>query len=145
MPPTTPQPRPTATAGKPSDPNPDLKTGNPENPDKQTDAGGNVVAPDLQKTGNPALAGRLGFDRLTHSTPTPKDLFGAAQKMAPALTREFVDTFELTDEHLAGIASGDIPPPPVVGPAHTVDLYYQPGGWTSVPVGVDPRETPGSH
>ena len=138
---TTPQ-RPTVTS-KPSDPAPELKPSDPEN--QQTDSGSNVVAPDVQKTGNPALAGRLGFDRLEHSGPASyDDLLKAAQEKAPSLTHEFVKTFGLSDEHLAGIADGSIPPPPVVGPAHTVDLYLQPGGWTSVPVGVDPTATPGS-
>lgn len=137
MPPTQPaKASPTVTPG----------AGTPaETPEVQTDSKGGVVAPDVQKTGNPALAGRFGFDRLTHETPTPKDVFAAAQKVQPQLTREYVDTFELTDEHLQAIADGSEPAPPIVGPAHTVDRYLTPGGWVSVPPGVDPAATPGSH
>jgi hypothetical protein len=111
----------------------------------QSDSGPAHVTSETPKTGNPALAGRHGFDKLSHETPTPKDVFAAAQAAAPQLTREYVDAFELSDEHLQAIADGSEPAPPIVGPIHTVDRYLTPGGWVSVPVGVDPAETPGSH
>jgi hypothetical protein len=63
-------------------------------------------------------------------------LLAAAQAKAPNLTRAFVDAYGLDEDVLAGIARGEIPPPPTVGPVHTSDLYLTPGGWVSAPPGV---------
>lgn len=65
-------------------------------------------------------------------------LLAAAQAKAPNLTREFVDSYGLSDEVLAGIARGEISPPPAIGPAHTSDLYLTPGGWQQTAPGVLP-------
>lgn len=65
-------------------------------------------------------------------------LLAAAQAKAPNLTREFVDAYELSEEDLARIARGEVPPPPTIGPAHTTDLYLTPGGWQQTPPGVPP-------
>lgn len=67
-------------------------------------------------------------------------LLAAAQKMAPSLTAEFVDAYRLSDEDLAAIARGEVPPPPTVGPVHNVDLHRTPGGWQLTPVGVAPAD-----
>jgi hypothetical protein len=71
-------------------------------------------------------------------------LLAAAQAKAPNLTREFCDAYGLGDDVLAGIARGEIPPPPTVGPVHTSDLYLTPGGWVSAPPGV-PLEAAGGN
>jgi hypothetical protein len=71
-------------------------------------------------------------------------LLAAAQAKAPNLTREFADAYGLDDDVLAGIARGEIPPPPTVGPVHTSDLYLTPGGWVSAPPGV-PLEAAGTN
>jgi hypothetical protein len=71
-------------------------------------------------------------------------LLAAAQAKAPNLTREFADAYGLGDDVLAGIARGEIPPPPTVGPIHTSDLYLTPGGWVSAPPGV-PLEAAGTN
>jgi hypothetical protein len=71
-------------------------------------------------------------------------LLAAAQAKAPNLTREFCDAYGLGDDVLAGIARGEIPPPPHVGPVHTSDLYLTPGGWVSAPPGV-PLEAAGGN
>lgn len=65
-------------------------------------------------------------------------LLAAAQAKAPNLTPEFVTAYGFTDEILGGIARGEIPPPPAIGPAHTADLYLTPGGWQQTPPGVSP-------
>lgn len=67
-------------------------------------------------------------------------LLAAAQAKAPNLTREFVDKFKLSDEVLAGIARGEISPPPAIGPVYTSDLYLTPGGWQQTPPGVPPSD-----
>jgi hypothetical protein len=90
------------------------------------------------------LAGRRDFEKLNHDTDpglTGKDLLAAAQVRAPNLTAEFVSAFDISDEHLRGIATGAVPPPPAVGPVHSTDLYLTPGGWVNVPAGVDPSRT----
>lgn len=71
-------------------------------------------------------------------------LLAAAQAKAPNLTREFADAYGLGDDVLAGIARGEIPPPPAVGPIHSSDLYLTPGGWVSAPPGV-PLEAAGGN
>jgi hypothetical protein len=71
-------------------------------------------------------------------------LLAAAQAKAPNLTREFADAYGLDDDVLAGIARGEIPPPPAVGPIHSSDLYLTPGGWVSAPPGV-PLEAAGGN
>jgi hypothetical protein len=71
-------------------------------------------------------------------------LLAAAQAKAPNLTREFCDAYGLGDDVLAGIARGEIPPPPANGPIHTSDLYLTPGGWVSAPPGV-PLEAAGGN
>lgn len=68
------------------------------------------------------------------------DLFAAAKAKAPNLTKEFVAEYNLDDDVLAGIARGEIPPPPTVGPEHTSDLHFTPGGWQSTPPGVKPED-----
>lgn len=136
----TPASKPVATPG----------AGSPaETPAVQTDSKGGVVAPDVQETGNPALAGLHGFDKLEHEPDgkraTTRELLERAQKRAPQFTKEYVEAFDLPDEYLEAVANGSEPAPPVVGPAHTVDRYLTPGGWVSVPPGVDPAATPGSN
>lgn len=66
-------------------------------------------------------------------------LLERAQEKAPNLTAEFVKQYELDDEYLEKIARGEEPPPPTVGPAHTVDLHRTDGGWQITPVGVKPE------
>ncbi len=63
-------------------------------------------------------------------------LLAAAQAKAPNLTAEFVKAYKLTDSDLAAIATGSVPPPPAIGPAHTSDLYLTPGGWVQTAPGV---------
>lgn len=67
-------------------------------------------------------------------------LFAAALAKAPNLTREFVDKMKITDEMLAQIARGEVPPPPAIGPIYTTDLYLTPGGWQQTPPGVPPED-----
>lgn len=94
-------------------------------------------APDSETKG---AAGLKGLHEPTAAEPTGGDLLKAAQEKAPNLTAEFVTTFKLTDEQLAGIARGAIPPPPAIGPAHTADLYLTPAGWQQTPPGVKPED-----
>lgn len=83
--------------------------------------------------------GQDGFD-LTEKKENKGDLFKRAQLRAPSLTQEFVDAYDLSDEVLAGIADGLVPPPPAIGPIHTSDLYLTPGGWQQTPIGVKPAD-----
>lgn len=68
-------------------------------------------------------------------------LLAAAQAKAPNLTAEFVSAYGLSDDVLAGIARGEVPPPPAIGPAYTSDLYLTPGGWQQTAPGVAPGAT----
>lgn len=68
------------------------------------------------------------------------ELFAAALAKAPNLTKEFVSKMGITKEMLAGIARGEIPPPPAIGPIYTTDLYLTPGGWQQTPPGVPPQD-----
>lgn len=86
------------------------------------------------------MAGLKGRHESKVSEPTGGDLLKAAQEKAPNLTAEFVDAFGLTDEDLAGIARGSIPPPPAIGPVHTADLYLTPAGWQQTHPGVKPED-----
>lgn len=98
-----------------------------------------AAAKDAGATGHPGWKGRAGFDAADPDTGPAlagEDLIAAARVKAPNLTREFADAFGLGDDVLAGIARGEIPPPPHVGPVHTSDLYLTPGGWVSAPPGV---------
>lgn len=67
-------------------------------------------------------------------------LFAAALAKAPNLTREFVDKMKITDDMLAQIARGEVPPPPAIGPVYSADLYLTPGGWQQTPPGVPPQD-----
>jgi hypothetical protein len=67
-------------------------------------------------------------------------LFAAALAKAPNLTREFVSKMKISDEMLAQIARGEVPPPPAIGPIYTTDLYLTPGGWQQTPPGVPPQD-----
>lgn len=67
-------------------------------------------------------------------------LFAAALAKAPNLTKEFVSKMKITDEMLAQIARGEVPPPPAIGPIYTTDLYLTPGGWQQTPPGVPPED-----
>jgi hypothetical protein len=67
-------------------------------------------------------------------------LFAAALAKAPNLTKDFVSKMKITDEMLAQIARGEIPPPPAIGPTYTSDLYLTPGGWQQTPPGVPPED-----
>lgn len=69
------------------------------------------------------------------------ELLAAAQAKAPNLTAEFVTAYKLTDQDLAAIATGAVPPPPAIGPVHTTDLYLTPGGWQQTAPGIPPGET----
>lgn len=90
---------------------------------------------------NKGLKGLDGFDLLDPDKKESKgDLFKRAQLRAPSLTEEFVAAYKLSDEHLAGIANGEIPPPPAIGPVHSTDLYLTPGGWQQTPIGVAPAD-----
>jgi len=117
---------------------------------------------DFQAAPN-GLQGRSGFELLETPSPvvtvprvdperipaevTPgvmpnaggSELLAAAQAKAPSLTQEYVDAYGLEDEVLAGIARGEIPPPPAIGPLHSADLYLTPGGWQQTPPGVPPE------
>lgn len=82
---------------------------------------------------------RLPVEVTSHVMPEAKDeLWAAVRVAAPNLTPEFAEAFGLDDEILGAIARREIPPPPSNGPIHTSDLYLTPGGWQSVPAGVDP-------
>lgn len=83
--------------------------------------------------------GQDGFDLLDKKEDRG-DLFKRAQVRAPSLTEEFVSAYKLSDEVLAGIADGLVPPPPAIGPVHTTDLYLTPGGWQQTPIGVAPAD-----
>lgn len=83
--------------------------------------------------------GTDGFD-LLDKKESKGDLFKRAQVKAPSLTAEFVSAYKLSDEVLAGIADGAVPPPPTIGPVHSTDLYFTPGGWQQTPVGVAPAD-----
>jgi hypothetical protein len=102
------------------------------------DAGGQVVPvvdPNrVPAEASPSVAPDAGGDQL----------LAAAQAKAPSLTRAFCDAYGLGDDILAGIARGEIPPPPTIGPVHTSDLYLTPGGWVSAPPGV-PLEAAGGN
>jgi hypothetical protein len=67
-------------------------------------------------------------------------LLAAAQAKAPNLTAEFVTKMKITNEMLAQIARGEVPPPPSIGPIYTTDLYLTPGGWQQTPPGVPPQD-----
>lgn len=67
-------------------------------------------------------------------------LLAAAQEKAPNLTADFVKAYGLTEQNLADIANGSVPPPPAIGPEHTSDLYLTPGGWQQTPPGISPDE-----
>jgi hypothetical protein len=67
-------------------------------------------------------------------------LFAAALAKAPNLTKDFVSKMKISDEMLAQIARGEIPPPPAIGPVYTSDLYLTPGGWQQTPPGVPPED-----
>jgi hypothetical protein len=71
-------------------------------------------------------------------------LLAAAQAKAPSLTREFVDKMGLTEQNLAEIAQGLVPPPPTPGPIHTADMYRTPGGYQQTPPGVPPEDVGGN-
>jgi hypothetical protein len=66
-------------------------------------------------------------------------LFAAALAKAPNLTKDFVSKMKISDEMLAQIARGEIPPPPAIGPVYSSDLYLTPGGWQQTPPGVPPE------
>lgn len=73
--------------------------------------------------------------------PTPElSLFDRAKLKAPNLTPEFVAEYNLDDDYLQRIAVGLEPPPPTIGPVHTVDLHRTDGGWQITPVGVKPED-----
>jgi hypothetical protein len=117
-----------------------------------------TASDDFSEGDQKGYAGRSGFDILESDSPTvafvdpkriPADvtpavqpdagsdrLLAAAQAKAPNLTREFVTAYALTEQNLADIANGSVPPPPAIGPAHTSDLYLTPGGWTQTAPGV---------
>jgi hypothetical protein len=105
-----------------------------------------AAAKDVGATGHPGWKGRVGFDATDSDAPAlaGEDLIAAARVKAPNLTKEFAEAYGLGDDVLAGIARGEIPPPPHVGPIHTSDLYLTPGGWVSAPPGV-PLEQAGSN
>jgi hypothetical protein len=106
-----------------------------------------AAAKDVGATGHAGWKGRAGFDALDPDAGPSlagDDLLASARVKAPNLTREFVDAYGLDDDVLAGIARGEVPPPPHVGPIHTSDLYLTPGGWVNAPAGV-PLEQAGSH
>jgi hypothetical protein len=67
-------------------------------------------------------------------------LFAAALAKAPNLTKDFVSKMKISDEMLAQIARGEIPPPPAIGPVYSSDLYLTPGGWQQTPPGVPPED-----
>lgn len=71
-------------------------------------------------------------------------LLAAAQAKAPSLTKEFVDKMGVTEEQLAQIARGEIPPPPTPGPIYTTDMYMTPGGYQQTPPGVPPEDVGGN-
>jgi hypothetical protein len=83
--------------------------------------------------------GQVPSEVTSHVMPDSKDaLWAAVNAAAPNLTPEIAEAFGFDDEVLAKIARREIPPPPVNGPIHSTDLYLTPGGWQSVPAGVDP-------
>jgi hypothetical protein len=71
-------------------------------------------------------------------------LLAAAQAKAPSLTKEFVSKMGLTEENLAEIANGLVPPPPTPGPIYTADMYRTPGGYQQTPPGVPPEDVGGN-
>jgi hypothetical protein len=107
-------------------------------PDTQPE---NTSGQSVEETKVPdGFAGSYGFD-LEGDGPaktSAKDLLRDAQVLAPSLTAEFVKAYGLSDDVLREIASGMVPPPPAIGPNHTVDLYLTPGGWQITKPGVVP-------
>lgn len=101
-------------------------------------AADNAVAhPDVDPKAVPADAGVPGV----RPDPHGDKLLAAAQAKAPSLTREFVDHFKLTDEHLAAVARGEVPPPPYNGPDFSgTDLHLTPGGWQVTHAGQKPED-----
>lgn len=78
--------------------------------------------------------------KATPNAPEVDELFAAAQAKAPSLTKDFVAKMGIGKEMLAGIARGEIPPPPTIGPVYTADLHLTPGGWQQTPPGVKPED-----
>ena len=73
--------------------------------------------------------------------PAVGDRLKAAQERAPHLSPEFVARHNLTDEDLADIASGAVPPPPDNGPDYSgTDLHRTPGGWQVTHAGQSPDD-----
>ena len=117
-----------ATAQGPSKtPTPDPEKGSPE------------AVPE-SKPGSAGFKGLHGFDNVSDTKESESSLLKRAQVKAPGLTAEFVAAYSLSPEVVAGIANGEIPPPPVIGPVHSTDLYLTPGGWQQTPVGVSPAD-----
>jgi hypothetical protein len=87
------------------------------------------------------FGGVVGFDPgEAPAELSGKDLFLAAKEKAPNLTPEFVSAYRLSDDNLRDIAAGAVPPPPVIGPVHTSDLYFTPGGWVQTKPGMSLEE-----
>lgn len=85
------------------------------------------------------LSGQHGFDG-SPEVADDRPVLERAQVKAPNLTAAFVKAYGLDDDVLEGIARGEIPPPPTIGPEHTSDLYLTPGGWQQTAPGVAPGD-----
>lgn len=99
-----------------------------------------VGGPSGSPTPGAGLVGRSGDVDTGISTLSGKELLTAAQRRAPSLSQEYVSAFDLGDDELRAIADGTVPPPPAIGPLHTVDLHLTPGGWQITPPGVKPED-----
>lgn len=111
-----------------------------------SDTGGKLEKNDLvggpSGSANPdgGLKGRHDPDGVEGGRLKGKALLEAAQLKAPNLSQAYVSAYKLTDDELQAIADGLVPPPPVIGPQHSSDLYLTPGGWQQTPPGVKPED-----
>lgn len=96
--------------------------------------------PDVDPKNIPVDTGRPGHPDSVPDAHGDK-LLASAQAKAPNLTREFVQHFGLSDEMLAAIARGEVPPPPYNGPDFSAtDLHLTPGGWQVTHAGQKPED-----
>jgi hypothetical protein len=103
-----------------------------------------LAHPEVDPKAIPADTGRPGHpDARPDAGGNP--LLAAAQAKAPSLTAELVKNYKLTDEDLAAIARGEVPPPPYNGPDFSgTDLHRTPGGWQVTHAGQKPEDV-GQH
>lgn len=124
-------------------------------PDPKSELKGDTVDP-VTSGGSQALAGAtadpMKGDAPDVSVPVPHapdfdgkagdgdELLAAAQVKAPHVTREFLAQYGLDDDYLRRLASGEVTPPPYIGPEPSVDLHLLGGAWQITPKGVAPED-----